>query len=83
MLGLFDGHARAAPTAALRGVMTRGCADANKRTKKIEKYGSWWGRINADILMDVHSVLLRKASVFAIFSFSGLDRMNNLLRHHI
>ncbi len=29
-----------------------------------------------------HSVLLCKASVFANFSFSRLDRMNNLLRHH-
>jgi len=32
--------------------------------------------------MDVHSVLLRQASVLSNVSFSGLDRMNNLLRHH-
>ena len=37
----------------------------------------------AGILVNVHSVLLRKASVFANFSFSDLDRMNNVLRHHI
>ena len=37
----------------------------------------------AGILVNVHSVLLRKAFVFANFSFSDLDRMNNVLRHHI
>ena len=37
----------------------------------------------AGILVNVHSVLLRKASVFANLSFSDLDRMNNVLRHHI
>ena len=36
----------------------------------------------AGILVNVHSVLLRKASVFANFSFPDLDRMNNVLRHH-
>ena len=37
----------------------------------------------AGILVNVHSVLLRKASVLANLSFSDLDRMNNVLRHHI